>query len=159
MGRLRLLIYQPARKSPCRIWNSYFRGCDAGTWWLAFIEEPELETVESNPAHKVDYYLKQKNRRITFEYILLKDVNDHPKEARELAKLLHKFRHLAYVNLIPYNPVDEHIQYERSDTEDIQMFHKILQDKGINSGVRYEQGADIDAACGQLRSKQMKKNA
>lgn len=107
----------------------------------------------------VDYYLKQKNRRITFEYILLKDVNDHPKEAQELAKLLHKFRHLAYVNLIPYNPVDEHIQYERSDTEDIQMFHKILQDKGINSGVRYEQGADIDAACGQLRSKQMKKNA
>jgi len=107
----------------------------------------------------VDYYLQQKNRRITFEYILLKDVNDHPKEARELAKLLHKFRHLAYVNLIPYNPVDEHIQYERSTSEDIQTFYQILQDKGINCGVRLEQGVDIDAACGQLRSKQMKKNA
>lgn len=107
----------------------------------------------------VDYYLEKKNRRITFEYILLKDVNDNPKEAHELAKLLSHIRHLAYVNLIPYNPVDEHIQYERSETEKIKAFEKILKDKGINCGVRLEQGTDIDAACGQLRSKQMKKEA
>lgn len=107
----------------------------------------------------VEYYLKQKNRRITFEYILLKDINDHPAEAHQLAKLLYDFRHLAYVNLIPYNPVDEHIQYERSDEADIQMFYKTLKNKGINCGVRQEQGTDIDAACGQLRSKQMKKRA
>jgi len=107
----------------------------------------------------IEYYLSKKNRRITFEYILLKDVNDHPKEAHELAKLLHSFRHLAYVNLIPYNPVDEHNQYERSDMEDIKIFHDILTSKGINNGVRLEQGVDIDAACGQLRSKQMKKEA
>src|SRR5699024_5069564 len=96
----------------------------------------------------LEYYLSKKNRRITFEYILLKDVNDHPKEAHELAKLLHSFRHLAYVNLIPYNPVDEHNQYKRSDMEDIEIFHDILPSKAITNGVRLEQSVDIDAACG-----------
>ena len=105
----------------------------------------------------VDYYLEKRNRRITFEYIMLKDVNDHEKEALELAKLLKPIRHLAYVNLIPYNPVSEHIQYERSDSEVIQHFHETLKNHHIQSGVRWENGADIDAACGQLRSKQIKK--
>lgn len=62
----------------------------------------------------VDYYLEKTNRRITFEYILLKDVNDHVEEAKQLADLLDNKRHLSYVNLIPYNPVDEHGQYQRS---------------------------------------------
>ena len=105
----------------------------------------------------VEYYLKKTNRRITYEYIMLHDVNDHKEEAIELATLLSNHRHLAYVNLIPYNSVDEHIQYKRSETETIQQFHETLKSHGINSGVRWEQGADIDAACGQLRSKQMKK--
>lgn len=107
----------------------------------------------------VDYYLEQTNRRITFEYIMLKDVNDHETEALQLAKLLHDKRHLSYVNLIPYNTVDEHNQYQRSDTSSIQHFYETLKSKGINCGVRWENGADIDAACGQLRSKQIKKNA
>ena len=106
----------------------------------------------------VDYYLGKRNRRITYEYIMLRDVNDHKKEALELAELLKGHRHLAYVNLIPYNAVSEHDQYQRSKTETIQAFHKTLKSQGINSGVRWEQGADIDAACGQLRSKQIKKN-
>ncbi len=106
----------------------------------------------------VDYYLEKRNRRITYEYIMLKDVNDHKKEALELAELLKGHRHLAYVNLIPYNAVSEHDQYQRSKTETIQAFHETLKSRGINSGVRWEQGADIDAACGQLRSKQIKKN-
>ncbi|WP_188498081.1 23S rRNA (adenine(2503)-C(2))-methyltransferase RlmN [Pullulanibacillus pueri] len=105
----------------------------------------------------VDYYLKKTNRRITFEYILLKDVNDHKEEALQLAKLLGSIRHLAYVNLIPYNPVNEHIQYERSEQEAIQAFYETLKGQGINCGVRLEHGTDIDAACGQLRSKQIKK--
>lgn len=105
----------------------------------------------------VDYYTEQTNRRITIEYILLKDVNDHVEEAHQLAKLLHKKRHLAYVNLIPYNPVDEHGQYQRSEKASILAFHDVLMKKGIHSGVRQEQGTDIDAACGQLRSKQIKK--
>lgn len=106
----------------------------------------------------VDYYLEKKNRRITYEYIMLRDVNDHKEEAIQLAKLLKSHRHLAYVNLIPYNTVDEHIQYQRSETTSIQIFESTLKEHGINCGVRWENGADIDAACGQLRSKQIKKN-
>lgn len=104
----------------------------------------------------VDYYLSKMNRRITFEYIMLRDVNDHEAEAKELAKLLKDKRHLSYVNLIPYNSVDES-GYQRSRSEDIQAFHETLKRNGIQSGVRWENGADIDAACGQLRSKQIKK--
>lgn len=106
----------------------------------------------------VDYYLEKKNRRITYEYIMLHDVNDHEKEARELAKLIENHRHLAYVNLIPYNTVDEHIEYQRSSSENIQAFYETLRSQGIQCGVRWENGADIDAACGQLRSKQIKKS-
>ncbi|TQR19722.1 23S rRNA (adenine(2503)-C(2))-methyltransferase RlmN [Psychrobacillus vulpis] len=105
----------------------------------------------------IDYYLETTNRRITFEYILLKDVNDHVEEAQQLARLLENKRHLSYVNLIPYNPVDEHSQYQRSSQESIDAFFQALKKKGINCGVRLEQGTDIDAACGQLRSKQIKK--
>lgn len=105
----------------------------------------------------IDYYLESKNRRITFEYIMLQDVNDHVEEAQQLAKLLADKRHLSYVNLIPYNPVDEHDQYRRSTPEAIKAFYETLKKKGINCGVRHEQGTDIDAACGQLRSKQIKK--
>ncbi|MCP3738590.1 23S rRNA (adenine(2503)-C(2))-methyltransferase RlmN [Rossellomorea sp. BNER] len=106
----------------------------------------------------IDYYLEKTNRRITFEYILLKDVNDHKEEAIQLAKLLKNKRHLSYVNLIPYNPVDEHNQYQRSTKESILKFYETLMNHGINCGVRVEQGTDIDAACGQLRSKQIKKD-
>jgi len=105
----------------------------------------------------IDYYLQKTNRRITFEYILLKDVNDQEEHARELVTLLEDKRHLSYVNLIPYNPVNEHIQYERSTTFAIKRFEEILKNEGINCVVRLEQGTDIDAACGQLRSKQMNK--
>lgn len=103
----------------------------------------------------IDYYLEKTNRRVTFEYILIKGVNDQEEHAHELAALLKNKRHLSYVNLIPYNPVSEHIQYERSTNEAIEHFAKTLQSHRINCGVRYEQGADIDAACGQLRSKQL----
>jgi 23S rRNA (adenine2503-C2)-methyltransferase len=106
----------------------------------------------------IDYYLEKTNRRITFEYILLSDVNDHKEEALQLAKLLKNKRHLSYVNLIPYNPVDEHNQYQRSTKDAIVEFYGTLLEHGINCGVRVEQGTDIDAACGQLRSKQIKKD-
>ncbi|HLR04153.1 MAG TPA: 23S rRNA (adenine(2503)-C(2))-methyltransferase RlmN [Virgibacillus sp.] len=105
----------------------------------------------------VDYYLEKTNRRITYEYIMLRDVNDHEEEAVQLANLLKDHRHLSYVNLIPYNTVDEHDHYARSDSASIQAFFETLKEHGINCGVRWENGADIDAACGQLRSKQMKK--
>ncbi len=106
----------------------------------------------------IDYYLEKTNRRITFEYILLKDVNDHKEEAKQLVSLLKDKRHLSYVNLIPYNPVDEHNQYDRSEKKAILDFYQVLLENGINCGVRVEHGTDIDAACGQLRSKQIKKD-
>jgi 23S rRNA (adenine2503-C2)-methyltransferase len=105
----------------------------------------------------IDYYLEKTNRRITLEYILLKDVNDQREHALELAALVGERRNLANVNLIPYNPVDEHSQYQRSTKESITSFYDTLKKQGISCSVRLEHGTDIDAACGQLRSKQIKK--
>lgn len=109
----------------------------------------------------VDYYLERTNRRITLEYILLKDVNDRKEHALELAELILDrplLAKLANVNLIPYNPVDEHSQYQRSEQESIRVFYDTLKKQGISCSVRLEHGTDIDAACGQLRSKQIKKS-
>ncbi|KIL34390.1 RNA methyltransferase [Cohnella kolymensis] len=104
----------------------------------------------------IDYYLEKTNRRITLEYILLKDVNDRREHAVELAELIGDRRDLANVNLIPYNPVDEHSQYQRSEQESVRAFYDTLKKQGISCSVRMEHGADIDAACGQLRSKQIR---
>jgi len=106
----------------------------------------------------VDYYLKETNRRITFEYIMLQGVNDTPEHAQQLADLLKDKKKLTYVNLIPYNTVEEHDLYQRSTKKDTLAFYDILKKNGINCVVRQEFGSDIDAACGQLRSKQMKKD-
>ncbi len=106
----------------------------------------------------IRYYIKTTNRRITLEYILLRGVNDQREHAAELAELISDIRHLAYVNLIPYNPVDEHSQYKRSERESVMAFYDTLKKNGINCVVRREHGTDIDAACGQLRSKQIKKD-
>ncbi|MCI0129652.1 MULTISPECIES: 23S rRNA (adenine(2503)-C(2))-methyltransferase RlmN [Enterococcaceae] len=105
----------------------------------------------------VDYYLKETNRRITFEYIMLQGVNDTPEHAQQLADLLKDKKKLTYVNLIPYNTVEEHDLYQRSTKKDTLAFYDILKKNGINCVVRQEFGSDIDAACGQLRSKQMRK--
>ena len=63
------------------------------------------------------------------------------------------------MNLIPYNPVDEHSQYQRSEEESVLSFYDTLKKRGINCKIRQEHGTDIDAACGQLRSKQINKVA
>ncbi|MBD3920565.1 23S rRNA (adenine(2503)-C(2))-methyltransferase RlmN [Paenibacillus sp. PR3] len=107
----------------------------------------------------IDYYLEKTNRRITLEYILLKDVNDQVEHALELAELVGDRRDLVNVNLIPYNPVDEHSQYQRSTAEAIDAFYDTLKKQNVSCSVRLEHGADIDAACGQLRSKQIRKEA
>ncbi|MCS7462020.1 23S rRNA (adenine(2503)-C(2))-methyltransferase RlmN [Paenibacillus doosanensis] len=106
----------------------------------------------------IDYYLEKTKRRITLEYILLKDVNDRTEHALELAELVGHRRPLANVNLIPYNPVDEHSQYQRSEQESITAFYDTLKKQGVSCSVRLEHGTDIDAACGQLRSKQIKQS-
>jgi 23S rRNA (adenine2503-C2)-methyltransferase len=106
----------------------------------------------------VDYYLEKTNRRITLEYIMLKDVNDQREHALELAELIGDRRALANVNLIPYNPVDEHSQYQRPERETVRAFYDTLKKQGVSVSVRLEHGTDIDAACGQLRSKQMEED-
>ncbi|MHC9000208.1 dual-specificity RNA methyltransferase RlmN [Enterococcus bulliens] len=105
----------------------------------------------------VDEYLAATNRRITFEYIILSGVNDQVEHAKELAALLKDKRKLTYVNLIPYNPVSEHDQYSRSSKQTVLAFYDTLKKAGINCVIRKEHGTDIDAACGQLRSKQIAK--
>ncbi|MDQ0089647.1 23S rRNA (adenine2503-C2)-methyltransferase [Paenibacillus anaericanus] len=119
-----------------------------------------MKINRANPIEKlmdaVDYYLTKTNRRIMFEYILLRDVNDRVEHALELAELIRDKQQLASVNLIPYNPVDEHSQYQRSEHESILLFYDALKKQGVNCTVRLEHGTDIDAACGQLRSKQIK---
>ncbi len=107
----------------------------------------------------IDYYIKTTNRRVTFEYIMLNEVNDGVKEAQELAMLLKDIKKLSYVNLIPYNPVTEHDQYSRSPRERVMAFYDTLKKNGINCVIRQEHGTDIDAACGQLRSNTMKQDA
>lgn len=98
----------------------------------------------------VKYYEKVAQRRVTFEYILLKDVNDSKECAIELANLIKGT--LAYVNLIPFNPVNE-LKYKRSDEKRIHDFMDTLMKRGVNVTIRKEFGTDIDAACGQLRAK------
>jgi 23S rRNA (adenine2503-C2)-methyltransferase len=98
-------------------------------------------------------YIEKTNRRVTIEYILLKGINDSIACADELATVLHGLN--VYVNLIPYNEVAGK-PYERSTKEDMIAFFDWLKKRRINVQLRKEQGSDIDAACGQLRSKHMK---
>ena len=95
-------------------------------------------------------YIKKTNRRVTFEYILLKDVNDHEENALELIKLVRGMN--CYINLIPYNETNN-IKFKRSEYETITKFYDILKKNKINATIRREFGSKISAACGQLRSK------
>ena len=101
----------------------------------------------------INYYLTLNNRRLTFEYILLKGVNDQDKHVNELVKLIKGMN--AYVNLIPYNEVNEH-GYRSVDYKSAMVFYDKLMKKGIRCTIRKEHGGDIDAACGQLRAKKEK---
>lgn len=92
-------------------------------------------------------YISKTNRRVTFEYILLKNVNDSKENALELSKLLKGMN--CYVNLIPYNETS-HIEYKRSDR--VMEFYDILKKNKINVTVRKEFGSKVSAACGQLRA-------
>lgn len=102
----------------------------------------------------VKYYYDKTNRRVTFEYILLDRINDSLDNAKELCSLLKGIN--AYVNLIPYNSTGN--QFTRSSIEKRDIFFDYLNRNGINAIVRKEHGSEIDAACGQLRVKTMKKD-
>lgn len=100
-------------------------------------------------------YIIATNRRVTIEYILIDGLNDSIKCANELADLLHGLN--VYINLIPYNEVKEK-PFKRSKKEQMRKFYDTLKKRSMNVTLRLEQGADIDAACGQLRSKHMNNN-
>ena len=97
----------------------------------------------------VKYYIEKTNRRVTFEYIMLKDVNDKISHAKELSNLLKGIN--CYVNLIPYNETN-HLEYKRSDKASILAFYDTLKKNNINVTIRREFGGNIKAACGQLKS-------
>lgn len=96
-------------------------------------------------------YISITNRRVTFEYIMLENINDSIECAIELAKLLKNIN--CYVNLIPYNET-ENIGFKRTKKMQILAFYDILKKNGINVTIRKEFGSKVDAACGQLRANQ-----
>ena len=98
-------------------------------------------------------YIKITNKRISFEYALAKDNNDNLDDAKQLVKLLKGM--LCHVNLIPINKI-ENGKYTKSTNENIIKFRDYLNDNGIVATIRRELGSDIDAACGQLRRKNLK---
>lgn len=100
------------------------------------------------------YYIEKTNRRISFEYALAKDNNDNIQDAKELAELLKGM--LCHVNLIPINKIEDG-KFTKSSNENIMKFRDYLNSKGIVATVRRELGSDIDAACGQLRKKEVSK--
>ena len=96
-------------------------------------------------------------RRITFEYAMLKGVNDSDEDARELVRLMRKYKLPAKVNLIPFNPWPG-TEYECSDWKQIERFSNIVFESGISAPIRTPRGRDIMAACGQLKSASEKKS-
>jgi 23S rRNA (adenine2503-C2)-methyltransferase len=104
----------------------------------------------------VDRYIAKTRRRVSFEYALMRGINDSEQTALDLADLLRG--RLCHVNIIPLNPV-ELLPYERPDPAGIEHFAGILRAAGIPTSIRYSRGLDIDAACGQLRARELAPSA
>jgi 23S rRNA (adenine2503-C2)-methyltransferase len=98
------------------------------------------------------YYFEQTGRRLTFEYSLVRGVNDTREDAEELAALIGYLN--CHVNLIPVNPIKERT-FVQSDRHAVEAFRSRLEERGIPATVRREMGRDIDGACGQLRRRHM----
>ena len=124
-------------------------------------DEIRTSLMKINKTYNVDRvldavreYLKITNRRVTFEYIMIHELNDSVETAVELANKIKGMN--AYVNLIPYNEVIE-APYKRSSRERMEAFYDVLKKHKIQVTLRKEQGHDINAACGQLRSQHAQK--
>ena len=99
------------------------------------------------------HYLEVTGRRVSFEYILLGNLNDRPQHAEELADRVGGFQ--SHVNLIAYNPIEEE-EFQRPSHERIEGFRRVLERRGIAVSLRASRGLDQDAACGQLRRSRQK---
>lgn len=116
------------------------------------LREKLMPTVaKSNPLDELMSLLisfqKKSNKKVTYEYLLLKGINDTPEHAKELSKLLKN--QIVLVNLINFNPSKE-LPFEPSNKASIEIFQEMLDSRGINNTLRYSYGQDISAACGQL---------
>ena len=127
----------------------------------ATTDEKRSEMMPVNNAYNIKEllqackdYIEKTHRRISFEYALAKENNDNLEDAKRLVKLLKGM--LCHVNLIPINKI-ENGKYTKSSNENIMKFRDYLNDHGIVATIRRELGSDIDAACGQLRRKNLKK--
>jgi 23S rRNA (adenine2503-C2)-methyltransferase len=117
---------------------------------IPWAEHFSLEDILS----AAEYYFERTGREITLEYILLSGVNDSPEQAKRLAKIAKRLR--ANVNLLRYNEV-KGLPFERPKSEAVVQFQNVLRRLGVNAHVRKSRGRDIDAACGQLRRMEEKK--
>jgi len=124
-------------------------------------DELRNKLMKINKVYKLDdvmkavkYYIDKTNRRVTFEYIMLKGINDSRECALELANLLKALN--AYVNLIPYNETS-HISFKKTDNDRVMQFYDVLKKNKVNVTVRREFGSEVSAACGQLRASQEEK--
>ena len=127
----------------------------------ATTDEKRSEMMPVNNAYNIEEllqackdYIEKTHRRISFEYALAKENNDNLEDAKRLVKLLKGM--LCHVNLIPINKI-ENGKYTKSTNENIIKFRDYLNEHGIVATIRRELGSDIDAACGQLRRKNLKK--
>ena len=113
-----------------------------------------MDITRSNPIEKVmdaiEYFYQKTGNKITFEYILFKDLNDSYEDAINLLRLCKRFP--VFVNLIEYNPIDG-LPFEKSTRENAEMFLGVLEKAGVTAVIRVSRGKDIDAACGQLANK------
>lgn len=123
----------------------------------ATTDEQRSKMMPVNDAYNIEellkacrYYIEKTNKRISFEYALAKDNNDNLEDAKRLVKLLKGM--IAHVNLIPINKI-ENGEFIKSSNENIIKFRDYLNEHGVVATIRRELGSDIDAACGQLRRK------
>jgi len=96
----------------------------------------------------IEEYIEKTGRRVTIEYVLIKNINDSKEDARKLHEILKGLK--VNVNLIPLNPADD--IFNPPSKEKVDEFYKLLNSLGIETVIRYEKGSDINGACGQLRS-------
>lgn len=123
-------------------------------------DELRSQLMPINKAYPLDVLMKSlkdyasnNNRRLTFEYLLLKDINDKEIHAKQIKELLSGLN--AYINLIPYNEVSEK-DFETSSEENALRFYDLLKKNNVAVTLRTKKGDDIDAACGQLRANKLK---
>jgi len=114
---------------------------------MAINESNNLESLSES----LVYFQKKTGNRITFEYIVFKDFNDSIKDAKELAEFSKAVR--CKINLIEYNPIDK-AAFKNADKDKIQAFSDFLESRNLIVNIRRSRGKDIDAACGQLATKE-----